>query len=561
MSTSPTLQDPNQQTAAQRFLASVANPQQLLGATPPPVLQMPQQPKLVVPPELAAQLAGGQQAQPKLTMPAAPTLTMPQQPKLVMPGAAQSDQSTDAAPAAPKLSMSGTMPQISDAGDDPNVTRLPSQGEKDQARLNYLKTSGSGIDQIHNPFLRGLARVGDITADAVAGFNPVAHIVLANTPGTTMNHNRLVNQATATVGRDQAQADEQAQIAQRQGLATQEQAKADALQNPKPTNGQLLYDKAGNPIGFQDDNGQFMGKDDPNLPHGVNDILSSAQRKQPTNAFELWQQQNPKGTAEQYLALSKPEKDASLQQQYSDALQSGDASGAQRILKVIHDTSVQPKIDVHTATERPEASGTWTPGFDANKNPVMFNSKTGEVKPMEGNFTKTPKISSDEQKRADLAQNMNENIDAVEDILNRRPDLFGKVSGRYTELRGALGSDDPDVAKLYTLEHQLGMVAQGAHGMRSAQGVESSANSLINGFKNSPAATKAALESARTSVQTFLADSQQPGQARTEGTAVSTAGNQPAHSLATAMALPFNQGKSAAQVTADLKAHGYTVVP
>lgn len=35
----------------------------------------------------------------------------------------------------------------------------------------------------------------------------------------------------------------------------------------------------------------------------------------------------------------------------------------------------------------------------------------------------------------------------------------------------------------------------------------------------------------------------------------------PAHSLATAMALPFNAGKTAEQVTADLQAHGYKVVP
>jgi len=70
MSTSPLSYDNSDQlTPAQRFLASLSNQRQLLGATPAPVLQMPSQPKLVVPPELAAQLSGGQQAQSKLVMP------------------------------------------------------------------------------------------------------------------------------------------------------------------------------------------------------------------------------------------------------------------------------------------------------------------------------------------------------------------------------------------------------------------------------------------------------------------------------------------------------------
>jgi hypothetical protein len=178
--------------------------------------------------------------------------------------------------------------------------------------------------------------------------------------------------------------------------------------------------------------------------------------------------------------------------------------------------------------------------------------------------SKTPdgrnKISADEQKRADLAQNLNENIDTLEDILKRRPELFGPVAGRWTQVRSVAGTDDPDVSQLMTIEHQLGMVAQGAHGMRSAQGVESAARSLTNGFHNSPTATKAALEAARKSVGTFLGDSQKPGQART-ATASPAGGDGPAHSLATAMALPFNKGKSADQVRADLVSRGYRVVP
>ena len=156
----------------------------------------------------------------------------------------------------------------------------------------------------------------------------------------------------------------------------------------------------------------------------------------------------------------------------------------------------------------------------SDNKPVMFNNKTGEVRPMDGTFTKGPtaaqtaKIGSDEQKRADLAQNMNENLDSLEDIATRRPELFGPLAGRMTDLKVAAGTSDPDIAKLEVVKHNLGMVTQGVHGMRSAQGVEASAQALVNGYHNSPTALKAAVDAARGSAKTFLEDAQNPGKAR-----------------------------------------------
>lgn len=118
----------------------------------------------------------------------------------------------------------------------------------------------------------------------------------------------------------------------------------------------------------------------------------------------------------------------------------------------------------------------------------------------------TEKINAEEQKRADLARNANDNINQLEDILQRRPELFGPVAGRLTGLRNAMGTDDPDVAALATISHNLGMVGQSAHGMRSASGVAAQAEALVNSFKNSPEATKGALESMRKSVGTFITD-------------------------------------------------------
>jgi hypothetical protein len=124
------------------------------------------------------------------------------------------------------------------------------------------------------------------------------------------------------------------------------------------------------------------------------------------------------------------------------------------------------------------------------------------------------KPTADEQRRADLADNLNENLDKLEGILERRPGLFGPVAGRLTSVRGALGTSDPDVAALDTIKHQIGMAQISAHGMRSASGIESAANSIINGFKNSPEATKEAVKTARDSVKTFQKDITKPVQSR-----------------------------------------------
>lgn len=161
--------------------------------------------------------------------------------------------------------------------------------------------------------------------------------------------------------------------------------------------------------------------------------------------------------------------------------------------------------DLGMSGEKPQVTnvneGTWSLQNDTSGKPILFNSKTGQTKDAPSNLARKP--NAEETKRADLAQNVNENLNALEDIVNRRPDLFGPVAGRLTKARETVGTSDPDVSTLKTLEDNLGMAMQSAHGMRSAQHVETSAQSVLNGFKNSPEALKAAIKAARNSVGTF----------------------------------------------------------
>jgi hypothetical protein len=105
---------------------------------------------------------------------------------------------------------------------------------QDQARLQYLQRSGSGIDQIKNPVGRGFARAGDIALRAVA---PDIEPFVGGTEG---HHQLLLDRQTGVVGGDQAQlqaaaqlADTRSQMNERDAMGRRYDAQAN-LYNPEP---------------------------------------------------------------------------------------------------------------------------------------------------------------------------------------------------------------------------------------------------------------------------------------------------------------------------------------
>lgn len=192
-------------------------------------------------------------------------------------------------------------------------------------------------------------------------------------------------------------------------------------------------------------------------------------------------------------------KNQTLEEEYDDAVRTGDTARAGQIeteLRTVANAKREPKV----ATE----PGTWTLQEGQDGGTVMFNSKTGQTKAAPSDIKRKP--TADEQRRADLATNMNENMDALEDILKRRPELFGPVAGRVTSAKEAFGTSDTDVARLKTIKEFMGMAAVGAHSMRNAQHVEAAANSIVNGFNNKSDAILASIGDARNSLKTFQND-------------------------------------------------------
>jgi hypothetical protein len=88
-----------------------------------------------------------------------------------------------------------------------------------QTELNRLESTGSGVSQIKNPWLHGLAKVGDVLGTIAAPR------IAAAIPGTTIHHN-------LQVARQEGLANEEAGYAEKQAQAGHVNAETSALQNP-----------------------------------------------------------------------------------------------------------------------------------------------------------------------------------------------------------------------------------------------------------------------------------------------------------------------------------------
>lgn len=228
---------------------------------------------------------------------------------------------------------SSVLPSVSLAPPPP-----PTQTQKDQQRRSDLINSGSGVDQINNPLLRGIARAGDIAASVFAPR------VAAALPGTTLHHNMMVDQATNNVAKDQAEEAGAAKTQQEQALAAQETAKAGQLSNPQ---------KAGDPSKtVQTDDGVFQfNPDTQKYDTRVGDRVEKALTPEGAAYKALIDQ--GKGPLEAFSSLNqaKNTKDASLQQQYLDNLIKSNPTMplTDAIAQTIHATSTQPKIEIKNA--------------------------------------------------------------------------------------------------------------------------------------------------------------------------------------------------------------------
>ena len=121
-----------------------------------------------------------------------------------------------------------------------------------------------------------------------------------------------------------------------------------------------------------------------------------------------------------------------------------------------------------------------------------------------GNPVWVPGVSADEKKKAELSENVVFNANNIASILHRRPDIVGKVAGRFTTLDQMAGTNDPDITALSQDMHNIAIANVGIHGMRSNDAVHDVEKNILNNFRNGPQAIGGALKSTANSVQTFI---------------------------------------------------------
>ena len=203
------------------------------------------------------------------------------------------------APAAPPTPLAGT--PATPLGQDPEAA-AHLKTRDDAIRM------GSGIHQIHNPFLRGLATVGDAVGSAVLPN------VLRFIPGTSLHHRDVVAQNEGVVNEDVARAKTGAETAEVPARAEHERAEAEALRNPAPkekpvgstvvvggkvmqfnptsdrydievgnaekaAHEGLVQDKEGSIIGWTDTEGKHHSLDEPGTPPAIKSIAAAAKPK------------------------------------------------------------------------------------------------------------------------------------------------------------------------------------------------------------------------------------------------------------------------------------------
>lgn len=175
----------------------------------------------------------------------------------------------------------------------------------------------------------------------------------------------------------------------------------------------------------------------------------------------------------------------------------------------------------YAAAHRP-ASSTSEPSPDEIENSALGLVNGGLTEDMIPGFAKVkPKIQAylsvnfpnldqnsveltgEQRKRRDLAQNALHNLSHIQDILTRRPDMFGILAGRASRGELLAGSNDSDLTALQNYADNLALALTGAHSIRSTEAREKAEKVLLNYMHNGPQGIAGSIEADRQSLEDF----------------------------------------------------------
>lgn len=349
----------------------------------------------------------------------------------------------------------------------PAALSVPQQNlQADQNELHRLQTTGSGISQIKNPWLRALGTAGDI-ASSITGLGGAV-------PGTTLHNRTLQTQQAQTVG-----SDENAIAQQNSGLqAAAQLADTQSQTQQRTALGAKAQSQADSAAPFVMTKEQAEAISQPALAGTQTNMrdYTKALTGAGNNATSLANNQNANATKVTTTGLNNDSKASIEKQREASRAAIADAGNKTKLLVTGMNNSTSRANNADTNASRGTTAG--------------------------GGY----KVPADVTKRAALASNVLENADAVDSLLQRSPDIVGSMGGRYTNVQQMIGSDDPNIQELGVRMHNIALAGNGAHGVRSGQAIQKTEDELFNNFKSGPNGIRGALTATRGSMQTFLND-------------------------------------------------------
>jgi hypothetical protein len=243
----------------------------------------------------------------------------------------------------------------------------PSQLDRDQARLDYLQNSGSGISQFQqrHPVVGGILRGLDVAGQVLT---PGLEAAL---PGTTGHHLQDVAIQQQRVGNDQAQLQAAAQLADTQSQLDERLALAGKADRYDP-NATKTVTTADGVMAFNPSTGRYDSKigDAPDRLNKYQIITAGdgtmfrVDPADPTHAEPITGPDGKQLTGKQdskYIQLERNGEEHTIEI---------GPGGKQTDLGPTGQKPMRVSLN----------SGTWALEEDKNGKPVLFNSKTGETK-------------------------------------------------------------------------------------------------------------------------------------------------------------------------------------
>jgi hypothetical protein len=342
------------------------------------------------------------------------------------PAAAPDSSPAAAAPAATATSdtapvtMPGPTRQMS-----PMLAKTEAQIGQAQDERDRLVKTGSGISQIHNPFLRGLAHAGEFAETLLV---PSA---AALTPGTELHHDILMRSAQNQVDKGLAQEQEEEKIPATEASTALEQAKVTAYP------------------------GTQEALDAKNDSIAARNNAAAENLKNPTakTAFQLWAQQHEGKPVEDWLkelAEGKNNKQNDYEQAFSDAVKAGratnDYAGRLKIAKEWAAAKQAPQRAPQALVIAPSpTTGTPTAQVIRPGTQVPETAQTVQA------FSKDNSPTTQQQTAAGRGQTVHEQVPQLKAQINQLSDQIGPLSGRWNEfMQGKVGAPSKEMASLRT---------------------------------------------------------------------------------------------------------------